>query len=170
MPNCSQTLAGLALDCSPSIGGVKAIWVANHVDVDAVTISNDEVTAITMVSTAKFKKYNFRAETAYANSELQSDPVAGSSYWLTDIYMQFTKMETTKRIEINALAKVGAAVIVEDENGTRWYYGIDRPCYATAAGVTFGTAHGDRNGMSINIAAKDNEAAPALASTVTIPE
>lgn len=170
MANCSQTLAGIIRDCATAIGGVKAIFIANYADVASVTVSNDEVSAITMNSSAKFARYEFREQSAYANSDLQTDPVAGTSYWQTDIYMQFTKMETSKRIEINALAKVGAAVIVETEDGSRWYYGIDRPCYASAGNVNFGTAHGDRNGMSINIQANDNEAAPALASTVTIPE
>lgn len=167
---CSQTLAGLALDCSQNVGGVKAIWLANFEDVSAVTVSNDEISTITMASSAKFKKYAFRAETAYANSDLQIDPQAGTSYWQTDIYMQFSKMETAKRIEIKALSLAGVAVIVEDCNGERWFYGKDRPVFPSAGNIATGTAMGDRNGFSINLQAKDNEPAMALASGTTIPE
>lgn len=166
---CSQTLAGIAFDCAASAGGVKAIWLANFVDV-TLTTSNGEVSAIAMEGTAKFKKYAFRAETAYANSDYQSDPVAGSSYWQSDIYMQFTKKETAKRMEIAAIAVAGLVAIVEDNNGAKWVYGINRPVYTSGANATTGTALGDRNGYSVNLIAKDNEPAMALSSSVTIPE
>ena len=61
---CVQTLNGIATDCLPSIGGLKMVYIANYSDVTGITITDGEVTAITMASGQTFSKYYFRRNTA----------------------------------------------------------------------------------------------------------
>ena len=60
-------------------------------------------------------------------------------------------MDTTKRIEISALAQGELAVIVKDANGAYWFLGKDAPVKASAGDGLTGTARADRNGYSITL-------------------
>lgn len=165
---CSQTLAGLAYDCAPSVGGIKAIYLANYVDVTSVTVTSDKISAITMASGKKFKKYDLIPETAHFESALQINPANGSNYVQTDIFMQFNKMETVKRVEISAIVAAHCACVVEDENGAYWYFGKNRAVMPSGANGMTGTAHGDRNGFDVTMQAKDDTFAFELTSGTVI--
>lgn len=149
--SCNQTLAGIIRDCSPNIGGIKSVLLANYDDVSAVTVTDELVSAITMADSAKFKKYAFKPGTGSMTSNLNKNVENDTAFWATDLVLSFSKQETAKRIEINALAIGELAAIVEDMNGKFWYLGKDEPVLATAgAGVT-GTARGDKNGYDITL-------------------
>ena len=60
-------------------------------------------------------------------------------------------METTKRVEIMALAQSGLVVVVVDANGKQWLLGYDAPVKASAGDGLTGTARADRNGYSITL-------------------
>lgn len=102
-----------------------------------------------MASTAKFKKYAIRRETAQMTSTLNSTPAQNLSYVSTELVLQFNKMDTAKRVEISALALGELVIIVKDSNGTYWYLGYDEPVLATAGDGVTGTARGDANAYHI---------------------
>ena len=149
--SCNQTIAGIAKDCAPSMGGIKRAWVANFDDVEAVTVTTDKVTALTMATSKVFKEFAFRKGTSSFTSTLNVDPANGVSYVSTEINLVFSKMDTTKRVELAALAVGELAVIVEDMNGTLWYFGKDEPVVASAGDGQTGVARTDRNGYSITL-------------------
>ena len=149
--NCSQTLAGIAMDCATSQGGIKEVYIANYADVNSVTVAENEITQIELVSGAKFKKYQFRKQTGSMTSTLNVDETAGINYVSTELSLVFTKMETAKRIEISALAQGHLAVIVKDSNNMYWYLGKDDYVSASAGSANTGTAKGDSNNYSITL-------------------
>lgn len=142
---CSQTLAGLARDCSPSIGGVKTVYIANYDDVDTISVTTGIISAITMLNSAKFKKYYIRRGAGSMTSTLNVDATSGSNYVSTEVALQFSRMETTKRLEMTALSQDEVAIIVEDMNGVFWYLGKDEPVLASAGTGETGTARSDAN-------------------------
>lgn len=148
---CNQTLSGIPRDCEPSIGGLRRLLLANSEDVNAITITDHQVSAITMKSSAKFKEFVFPEETASATSAYQINKQNGSKYVQTDIVLVFTRMETAKRVEITALAQNDMIGIGEDMNGKYWLYGKDHPISATAGEGGTGTARADRNGYGITL-------------------
>ena len=148
---CSQTLSGILNDCAASMGGIVEVYIANHSDVSAVTVTSGQVTAISMASTAKFHKYAFPRNTGSLSSNYQIDDAAGSKFVQSDLVLQFNRMDTTKRVEISALAQGELAVIVKDANGSYWYLGLDAPVKASAGDGLTGTARADRNGYSITL-------------------
>ena len=165
MAYCVQTLKGITLDCSHSLGGIKTVYIANYNDVTDIkynastgstsgeTYTGDTITGITMASGTTFKPYQFRKQTGSLTSTLTVDETAGVNYVSTELSLVFTKMETKKRIELSALSIGQLAVIVEDSNGTFWYLGKDDYVSATSGTGQSGVAKGDGN--SYNIVLRD---------------
>lgn len=147
----SATLAGLAKDCTPSQGGIVEVYIANHDDVTAVTASSGKITAITMASSAKFKKYSFNRNTGSLTSTYTFDKANGVQFVTSDLVLVFNRMETTKRVEISALAVNDLAVIVKTASGNFFYLGYDEPVNASAGDGQTGTARADANRYSITL-------------------
>lgn len=148
---CNQTLSGLANDCATSMGGIVRAYIINWDDVTGVTESEGVINAITLGESKKFKEYYFKRNTGSFTSTLNVDAANGVNYVSTDIVLQFTRMETAKRIEIAALAVNEVALIVLDANGRYWYFGKDNPVTATAGTGQTGTAVGDGNFYQITL-------------------
>lgn len=148
---CSQTLSGLAKDCETSIGGVAEVYIANYDDVSSASASSGKISTITMKASAKFKRYAFARNTANMVSNYVVSAENGTQYVETTLVMVFNRMETTKRVEITALAQGDLAVIVKDNNGTYFYLGKDEAVNISAGDGNTGTAKGDRNGYSITL-------------------
>jgi len=148
---CAQTLSGLTNDCAASMGGIVEVYIANHADVTGITLTDNKVSAITLDTGKKFKKYAFPRNTGSLSSNYTIDETTGARFVASDLVLQFNKMDTTKRIEIVALAQGELAIIVKDANGTFWYLGMDAPVKATAGDGLSGTARADRNGYSITL-------------------
>ena len=167
MAYCNQTLNGIRLDCSHSLGGITTVYIANYNDVTDIeynastgtttgstsgeTYTGDTITGITMAASAKFKPYQFRKQTGSMTSTLTVDETAGVNYVSTELSLVFTKMETKKRIELSALSIGQLAVIVEDSNGTFWYLGKDDYVSVSAGGGQTGTAKGDGNNYTLTL-------------------
>lgn len=149
--SCTQTLAGITLDCASSVGGIKEVYIANYADVEMVTVTDNKISQISMASNAKFKKYQFRKQTGSMTSTLNVDETAGINYVSTELSLVFTKMETAKRIEIAALAVGQLAVIVKDGNNAYWYLGYNDYVSSSAGSGNTGTAKGDSNNYSITL-------------------
>ena len=148
---CSQTLSGISNDCASNMGGIVEVYLANKADVSSVTITSSKVTAISMNSTAKFKTYHFRPNTSSMSSNYQVNQENGTSYVQTDLLMVFNRMETSKRIEVTAMAQGELCAIVKDANGLYWMLGIDNPLVLSAGDGLTGTARADRNGYSVTL-------------------
>lgn len=153
MAYCNQALAGITLDCTTSLGGIKTVYIANYGDVTNVATdeSTGMVTGITMAEGATFKPYQFRKQTGSMTSTLNVDETAGINYVSTELSLVFTKMETAKRVEMSALAIGQLAVIVEDSNNKFWYLGMNDYVSSTAGGASTGTAKGDQNAYTLTL-------------------
>lgn len=152
---CNQTLSGLARDCSPSMGGIKRVLFANKEDVTSVAVTTNKITTITMASSKTFKEYALPKYTGNFTTALQKDESAGNFFYQSTLNFSFNRMETTKRIEIMALAQNDLVAIVEDSNGVFHFFGKDEPLSAVSGDVAMtGTARTDRNGYGI--ALQDN--------------
>lgn len=151
--NTTVTLHGIDGRCDTSAGGIKRILIAHRDDVTAVTYDNDEaegvITAITLKTDAYFKQWLFRKNTGSMSTTLSSDPAIGTSAVTTELNLQFTKAEATKRLEIQSAINAAAVVIVEDMYGQYIYLGLDNEVTITAANMQTGTAVTDLNGFTL---------------------
>lgn len=148
---CSQTLSGITKDCAANMGGIVEVYLANKADVASVTVTSNKVTAITMETSAKFKKYQFRPGVSSMSSNYQVNQENGIAYVQTDLLMVFNRMETTKRVEVVAMAQGELVALVRDANGLLWFLGSDSPLLLSAGDGLSGTARTDRNGYSVTL-------------------
>lgn len=148
--SCTQILNGIQVDCEPSMGGLKRVLISNHSDITDFTVTDGQITSITMASGKTFQVYSFRRNTASMTSTLSVDPANGTSV-ATDVALSFLKQDTQKRIEISALSIGELAMIVEDANGRYWFLGKDMPVMASAGGGETGTAYTDGNRYTITL-------------------
>lgn len=149
--SCSQTLKGIARDCSASMGGIVRVLLANHADVTALTIADGVITAITMATGKTFYEYALRLGTSNLTHSRQINAENGVNYVQSSLQMVFNRMETAKRLEITAIAQADLAAIVEDANGVFWFLGKDHPVTISAEEDGTGTARSDRNGYSVTL-------------------
>ena len=151
--SCSQVLNGIAADCQTNVGGVREVYIANYSDVSAVTLdeTSNMIKTITMVDTAKFKKYSFKKNTSSMTSTLNVDPANGINFVQTDLALVFAKQETVKRMEIAKLSLGELRVIVLDANGKYWFLGKEEFVSATAGTAETGTNRSDGNRYSITL-------------------
>lgn len=163
---CNQTLSGLVKDCSPSMGGITEVLLANREDISAVTAVSGKISEITMASSAKFKRYTFARNTGSMTSTYTIDQASGVKYVTTDLLLQFNRMETAKRVEISALAVNDLVAIVKDANGIYWYLGYDEPVNASAGDGQTGTARGDANRYTITLQDNSKEMPMEVDSTI----
>ena len=158
----SITLKGIVRDCNPNMGGIQKVWMILKSDVTKVTVGVDEtsstnpdvqlITELTVAEgTGKVNAFEFRKGAASMTSNLQKDDTNGSYFWLTDLVMNFQRMETSKRAAIMALTLAEACAIVLDANGKYWFLGKDEYLAATAGTGETGTAKTDANKYSVTL-------------------
>lgn len=164
--SCNQTLSGLVKDCTPSMGGIAEVYLANKEDVSSITATSGKITALSMATSGKFKKYTFARNTGSMTSTYTIDQASGVKYVTTDLLLQFNRMETTKRVEITALAVNDLVAIVKDANGTYWFLGYDEPVNASAGDGQTGTARGDANRYTITLQDNSKEMPMEVESSI----
>ena len=143
----STTLSGIEVGCKDNMGGIKAVLISPLNDI-TFDVADDKITSITG---GDFKKYTFRKQTGGMNSTLTVDDTVGTQYWTTELTLQFSKMETSKAVEINALTWTDTVTIVKDSNNKYWLLGYDNPVSTTASTAQTGTAYGDLNGYTLTL-------------------
>lgn len=149
---CSVTLTGLPKDCEASMGGIAELWAVDHSAVSAVTVSAEGIiTDITLAESAKFLRYYFRKGAGSMSPNGTIDPANGVNFVTTDVVVQFTKMDTAKRIAMSTLTVAELALIVKDNNGKYWYLGYDNAVTASASSGATGQAFTDANMYSITL-------------------
>lgn len=149
----SFALSGIALGCKDNMGGIKEAYIIKSADVTGKTLNTEgsQIATIETASEAKFKTYKFRKGTASMTSTASTDDAIGNFFVTTELALQFSKMETSKRLEIMALCLEDVEVMVLDWNGKYWLLGYEFPVTATTATGVSGTAGTDLNGYTITL-------------------
>lgn len=149
--SCNVTLTGIGYSCEPNLSGVKAVYIADWNDVSSYTVSNNNITAITMASGKKFYEYVFQKNTAGLTSTMTKNESAGYKFYTNELTGNINKLDTTKHIEIDELMSGQLAAIVNDKNGMYWYLGADQYATGTAATAQTGASGEDGNFYNITI-------------------
>ena len=169
MASCtSYTLSGLMAQCKDSIGGVVKVWLS-PIENTSVSIAEN----IADVSTESFKVYNLRKGSASMTTNLTVNENAGD-YWTTEVTMDFLKMETSKRIEMMAMAMGETVAVVKDSNSKYWLVGANNaagdlvPLTASAGTGETGQAKSDANHYNITLSSETGELPYEITKAETI--
>lgn len=146
---CCRTLSGIIRDCDANVGGIKRAWIACFDEAGTPTVTNDEISALG--DATAFHEYEFRRQTGSVEKAYTIDDAAGTTYVESTIVLQFSKMETQKRVEIVNIAQSDVVVIIEDNNNKFWYFGFDYGVRMSEGGGETGTAFADLNAYTLTL-------------------
>ena len=167
----SKGLSGIRIGCKDNMGGIKEVYIIESKEIaEKPTLNTDssQITNIILMPSAQFKTYKFRKGTGSMTSTASSDEAIGNFAVTTELALQFSKMETTKRLEIMSLCLEDVVVIVNDWNGKYWYLGYDFPVTVTAATGVTGTAATDLNGYTVTLTDTSTEFPFEVPETIII--
>lgn len=155
----SIALKGIGLGCKDHMGGIKEVYLIKDNEVKSVTLNEDRsaIDAIELETSATFKTYKFRKGTSQFTSTMTTDEAIGTLSVQTDLALQFSTMETAKRLEIMAMCMDSMKGIVLDSNGKYWFLGYDFPISASAATGQTGTAFADFGGYNVTLTDNSKE-------------
>lgn len=163
---CSATLTGITRDCVANRGGIKKVYFANADDVVSVSLSNGEISAITMDTGKKFKGYYQKPNQASMTSTPQFNDMGDYAGEQTILSLVFPRQDTAKRVELAALSVVELCAIVEDMNGKYWYLGYDNPVLRNGGESGTGAAATDSNKYGMDFVDNSNEFPYEIDSTI----
>ena len=145
------TLNGINAKCDTSAGGIKRVLIAQKDDVLKIVVAEETgiINDIEMADGKYFVQWLFRKNTGSYTTSLTSDPAIGTAAVTTDLNLQFTKAEATKRLEIQSAINAAAVVIIEDMYGQYILLGKDNEVSVTAVNQQSGTAVTDLNGYTL---------------------
>lgn len=144
---CCTTLTGIVRDCASNIGGIRRAWIACYDEVSTIIETNNQITSI--LPTSAWHEYEFRKQTGSVEITPNKDDANGTLYYQAVISLVFSKWDTPKRLEVEALGLGDLAIIIEDNNGHYWYFGIDNYVSMSGGSASTGTAFGDLNGYTL---------------------
>lgn len=177
---CSITLTAQSLDCSPNIGGLKAVWLANRADVKVISNSpTDNKVKLDKADAATnpvFKKIGVRSGISSLTSTAQVSEENNTLYYRDEAAVVVNKLTQTLVALIKRIPSGDVVVVAEDMNGNKWALGFDvavtsnaRIYPVTVAGSVLetGTAKTDRNGGTLTLACEHPGPLVALDSTTS---
>lgn len=163
--SCSTALAGLAKDCVANQGGIRNLYIGLFGAL-VPTITSGKITAAALATgAAKFKKYAFSGKSANVQSTPQFNDLGDYAGETTTLNVQFSRQDTAKRVEINAISVNELAVVYEDNNGKLWLIGKDHPVRRTGGDAVSGSAAADTNAYGLTLTDESNELPYEIDST-----
>ena len=146
----SYTHKDITNDCSTSKGGIREIYIADW-QKDLFTVGASDNTVTSLKSEVQWYKYYVKRNTSSFTSTATIDLANGVNFVSTELTLVFTKMETSKRLEMSALTLNDVAVLVVDANNTVWCLGKDNPVNATAGTGETGVSASDGNKYTLTL-------------------
>lgn len=150
----NYTLKGIEGSCEANLAGIKRAWMG-YADDYEFSVANDSAHTLTISAAtgATLHEYVFNKQTGSITSELTKDEANGTNMYTNTITLQFTRMEQSKHLEIEALAKEHLVAVVEDNNGEYHLFGVDGYVSLDTDTTQSGQAYEDLNGYQLSLSA-----------------
>ena len=119
-------ITGISKDCLTSMGGIQKAYIGERDIVDSFTVTDGEVTAMTMSATGSVHEFAFQRDSSNFEEELEMDPATGVSLWTQTVNLQFKRRDVSKRNSIQLLAagQRDLFIIVIDNNNEAHAFGL----------------------------------------------
>lgn len=148
--SCTQTLNGIAKDCSPNLGGLKQVMLAPYSSQAVIEPDYDTLTA-SMTETGDYSAYEFPRGTASMTTTATIDEQTGSKFYTTEITLQFNGIDAEKLAEVQKVVNGEVSALVLDNNGKRWLPTVTHPLIASAVEIATGAQYSDGNRISLTL-------------------
>lgn len=148
--SCTQTLNGIAKDCSPNLGGLKQVMLAPYSSQNLEEYDYEALTA-SIGETSEYVLYAFPRGTASMTTTATIDEQTGSKFYTTEIAMQFNGIDAEKLAEVQKVVNGEISAFVLDNNDKRWMPTATHPLIASAVEITTGAQYSDGNRISLTL-------------------
>lgn len=148
----NYTLKGIAASCESNLAGIKRAWLGYAEDFE-FSIANDSAHTITVTPAtgATLHEYAFNKQTGSLTSTLTKDETNGTNYYTNAVTLQFTRMEQSKHLEVEAMAKEHLVGIILDNNGEYHLVGADSYLSLDEDTTQSGQSYDDLNGYQLTL-------------------
>lgn len=168
---CNATIAGRALPCRDSLGGIKEIWVAPFALIGVPQtfdpVSSGEIADSTAAMV--FKNYDMHKNSGSFTQTVNSSVENGTIFYTQVVSCVFSNEIAGDIGNFQDLTKGRVFIIVQDVNDNLFLMGHTRGCELTGGTLESGTAMGDFNGLKYEFTAEEFIAAPFVVNTAGVP-
>lgn len=150
----NYTLKGIKSDCNPVLSGIKKVYLGYKESFDITPDFTTQTAEITSENGGKLYGYDVTVDTGSLTSALTRNDANGIRYYTNTISMQFTKLEASKHLEIQAMSAEEMIAVVYTNDGKYWLVGFDSYVTATESNAQTGSSFDDLNGYTITLSAR----------------
>lgn len=148
--SCTQTLNGIAKDCSPNLGGLKQVMLAPYSSQNFEEYDYEALTA-SIMETGEYVAYEFPRGTASMTTTATIDEQTGSKFYTTEITLQFNGIDAVKLAEVQKVVNGESSAVVIDNNDKHWLPTATHPLIASAVEIATGAQYSDGNRISLTL-------------------
>lgn len=159
---CSANfIMGIPASCEGSRGGIVTAYIWPYKEgaflttTDSGSSIEDTVSGISGVT--EVHVINFRKNSGSFTSTLNIDDANGVMAVETEINLVFSRMESAKRLALQAMVLSDAQVVVKDGNGEYWAFGRTEPVRPSTAQGQTGTNATDGNNYTVTLSDSDSQ-------------
>jgi len=153
------TLGGISFDCSDiPVGGLKRVIYTLLSDITSTTITGGEITAVT-ITAGKSAELEFNNKDGFtAFSEEKTVEPNGITNNVPTVVLEFPKMTTAKRAELDQISVGGMQLVVwvETAAGTKHAVGLDYGAYVSLVSGQSGTGRTEKNVYQVTFTGEED--------------
>jgi len=154
---------GRELPCKDSVGGIKAVYLADYGSLGALTVTSGEVTAI--AGTPDLYQFDVKGNSSLEQA-ITSSRENGTTFYEQTLNLTLTKLDLATQQEIVLMAKARPHIFVEDYNGNYFLVGAANGADVSGGTIVTGAAMGDLSGFTLVFSAQETLPAYFVTSTV----
>lgn len=159
---CNLT-TGRELPCKDSVGGIKAVYLADYGTLGTLTVTSGEVTAIS--GTPTLYQFDVKGNSSL-DQAITSSRENGTTFYEQTLNLTLTKLDVATQQEIILMAKARPHIFVEDYNGNYFLVGAVHGADVSGGTIVTGAAMGDLSGFTLVFSAQETLPAYFVTSTV----
>jgi hypothetical protein len=159
---CTLT-TGRELPCKDSVGGIKAVYLADFGTLGALTVDAGQLTAI--AGTPDLFKFDVKGNSSLEQA-ITSSRENGTTFYEQTLNLTLTKLDVATQQEIVTIAKARPHIFVQDYNDNYFLIGAANGADVSGGTIVTGAAMGDLSGFTLVFSAQETLPAYFVTSTV----
>lgn len=166
---------GRNIGCRDSVGGVKAIYLAQHSELTAYVAASGEVTDFDLGGSDDIYKYLLKRGTAGVTETINASSENGTIFYSPSVNIKLHKLTKEDQNQIKLLAQQRLIIFVElnelNSGGKNIILatGLDNGMELSAGQALTGVALGDMNGYDLTFESQEPNPMQTVADYTTTP-
>ena len=159
-----ELTTGRKLPCKDSVGGIKAVYLADYGTLGALTVATSgELTAI--AGTPDLFQFDVKGNSSLEQA-ITSSRENGTTFYEQTLNLTLTKLDVATQKELTTIAKARPHVFVQDYNDNYFLVGAAHGADVSGGTIVTGAAMGDLSGFTLVFSAQETLPAYFTAAAV----